>query len=306
MGAIIFCDSSFKIRCVLFLFIKSFSMKKIISCLPVVILMTLSKSLHAQSDSTGNKAEVQFKIGVYYNSTLNYYGRTDSLRSSGFFPMAELWFNDHFYLDAAPVFVNNTVNSFQYAGTIATAGYQFNPNDKISGNIYFVKPFYQSNSHLVESALKEQFGITLSSLNKVLNITGGSDVKFSSDIDFGLTGGLDHIFRYQFNDESVLVIDPSAYVYAGTQQFSKSYLKNEGGFLILPGTDQLVTESSKRFTILSYEFSLPVVFVTGKLTLLATPAYVIPQNLVTVSNRPDLSERGKEMFYATVGMKVTF
>ncbi len=268
--------------------------------------MTVSKGLYAQTDSTDSQNQVHFKIGAYYNSALNYYGRTDSLRSSGFFPMAELWFNDKFYLNAAPVFVNNNVNSFQYAGTITTAGYQFNSNDKISGNIYFVKPFYQSNSHLVESALKEQLGFTLSSLNKVLDITGGSDIKFSSDIDFGLTGGLDHVFRHQFEDESVLVIDPSAYVYAGTQQFSKSYLKNEGGFLILPGTDQLVTQSSKRFTILSYEFSLPVVFVTGKLTLLATPAYVIPQNLVTVPNRPDLSERGKKMFYATIGMKLSF
>jgi hypothetical protein len=282
-------------------------MKKIISCLPVIVLMMISKCLFAQSDSTADTQEpVQFKIGVYYNSRLNYYGRTDSLRSSGFFPMAELWFNNKFYLNAAPVFVNNNVNLFQYAGTVATAGYQFNSNDKISGNIYFVKPFYQSNSHLVESALKEQFGFTISALNKVLNVTGGSDVKFSNDIDVGLTGGLDHVFRHQFGDASVLVVDPSAYVYAGTQQFSKSYLKNEGGFLILPGSDQLVTQSSKRFTILSYEFSMPVVFVIGKLTLLATPAYVIPQNLVTVPNRPDLSERGKDMFYATVGAKLSF
>ncbi|HVZ95958.1 MAG TPA: hypothetical protein VG847_03725, partial [Chitinophagaceae bacterium] len=278
---------------------------KIVFCLPVIMLMMISQSLYAQSDSMDKQEQVQFKIGAYYNSTLNYYGRTDSLRSSGFFPMAELWFNDHFYLNAAPVFVNNAVNSFQYAGTIASAGYQFNSNDKFSGNIYFVKPFYQSNSHLVASALKEQFGFTVSSLNNVLNITAGSDVKFSGDVDLGLTGGLDHIFRHQFGDESVLVIDPSAYVYAGTQQFTKSYLKNEGGFLILPGTDQLVTQSSKRFSVLSYEFSAPVVFVKGKLTLMATPAYVIPQNLVTVPNRPDLSERGKEMFYATVGIKAT-
>jgi hypothetical protein len=280
-------------------------MKKIIFCLPVIILIMVSKGLYAQSDSTDKQEQVQFKIGVYYSSTLNYYGRTDSLRSSGFFPMAELWFNDHFYLNAAPVFVNNNVTSFQYAGTIATAGYQFSSNDKVSGNIYFVKPFYQSNSHLVESALKEQFGFTVSALNKILNVTGGSDVKFSSDVDFGLTGGLDHVFRHQFGDASVLVVDPAAYVYAGTQQFSKSYLQKEGSFLIFPGTDQLVTQSSRRFTILSYEFSVPVIFVIGKLTLLATPAYVIPQNLVTVPNRPDLSERGKGMFYATVGAKVS-
>ena len=262
-------------------------------------------ALHAQSDSAQEQDNIQFKIGVYYNSTLNYYGRTDSLRSSGIFPLAELWLNKNFYINAAPVFVNNKTVSFQYAGTVTTAGYQFNSNNKLSGNIYFVKPFYQSSSQLVESALKEQVAFTLTSLNKFLNVTLGSDVKFSNNIDFGLTAGLDHIFRHQFDDASVLVIDPSGYLYMGTQQFTKSYLKKEGGFLILPGTEQLVTESSQKFNILSYEFSSPIIFVKGKFTALATPAYVIPQNLIAVPNRPDLSERGKKMFYATVGIKIT-
>ena len=134
-------------------------MKKIFSSWVSPLLFVSPVLLHAQSDSSQNN--VQFKIGVYYNSTLNYFGRTDSLRSSGFFPLAELWFNKNFYVNAAPIFVNNSVASFQYAGTVATAGYQFNSNNKLSGNIYFVKPFYQNNSQLVESALKEQVAFTL-------------------------------------------------------------------------------------------------------------------------------------------------
>ncbi|HYM92738.1 MAG TPA: hypothetical protein VET23_01250 [Chitinophagaceae bacterium] len=279
-------------------------MKKILS--GSLILFLAPSVIHAQSDSTEGPGKAQFKLGVYYNSTLNYYGRTDSLRSSGFFPIAELWFTKNFYINAAPVFVNNSAASFQYAGTIATVGYQFNNNDKLNGNIYFVKPFYQSNSQLVESALKEQVAFTLTAQNKFLNVTGETDVKFSDNIDFGLTAGLDHIFRFQFDDESVFVIDPSAYLYMGTQQFTKSYLKKAGGFLIFPGTDQLVTQSSQKFSILSYEFSLPLIFAKGKFTLLATPAYVIPENLITVPGRPDLSERGKKMFYATIGAKVAF
>ena len=40
--------------------------------------------------------------------------------------------------------------------------------------------------------------------------------------------------------------------------------------------------------------------------MLANPAYVIPQNLVKVEGRPDLTERGKEMFYVTAGAKINF
>src|SRR5438094_9649552 len=102
----------------------------------------------AQADTATQNSKTQFKISVNYNSALNYYGRTDSLKSSGIFPMAELWFNKNFYVTAAPVFVNNSVASFDYAGTVATAGFQFNEKNKWFGNIYFVKPFYESSSQL--------------------------------------------------------------------------------------------------------------------------------------------------------------
>lgn len=261
--------------------------------------------VNGQTDTTG-EAKTEFKISANYNTGLNYYGRIDSLHSSGFFPLAEIWFNEKFYINAAPVFVNNSVASFQYAGTIASAGYQFNSDDKVLGNIYVIKPFYQESAKLVQSALKAQAGMTITLLNKVLNVTGGGDVKFSDKTDVGLTAGLDHIFRYQLNDRSVLVIDPSAYVNAGTQQFTKSYLKRSSGFIFFPGNEQVVTESAQKFNVLSYEFSVPVILATGKFQLLFTPAYVLPQNLIVVEGRPDLSERGENLFYATFGAKMSF
>ena len=272
----------------------------------LVLLFQLSVCLvNGQTDST-EKSKTEFKISANYNTGLNYYGRIDSLHSSGFFPLAELWFNDKFYINAAPVFVNNSVASFQYAGTVASAGYQFKSNDKVLGNIYVVKPFYQASSELVQSALKAQSGMSITLLNKVLNVTGGGDVKFSDKTDFGVTAGVDHIFRHQINDKSVIVIDPSATVNAGTQQFTKSYLKKNSGFIFFPGNEQVVTESAQKFNILSYEFSAPVIFATGKFQLLFTPAYVLPQNLIVVEGRPDLSERGENLFYATFGAKMSF
>lgn len=273
----------------------------------IFFLMTvmIAATSWGQSDSLPVKNKTEFKVGVYYNSNLNYYGRTDSLRSSGIFPMAELWFGKGFYINAAPVFVNNAISNFEYAGTVATAGYRFDGKDKISGNIFIVKPIYKDNTDLVQSALKAQFTSNFTFNNKVLNLTGGGDIKLSDNIDFGATAGIDHLFRVEPGKGIILVIDPSAYVYAGTQRFSKTYYK-KSNFLFFPGVEQQVTESVNRFKILSYEFSMPVVIAKGKFQLIANPAYVIPQNLITVQNRPDLSERGKETFYITVGAKVIF
>ncbi|MEI9911337.1 MAG: hypothetical protein WDO71_17740 [Bacteroidota bacterium] len=277
-------------------------MRTILYKIMLVILVGISVNANAQSDSAIHT--FSFRIGTYYNSHLNYYGRTDSLRSSGFFPIAELWLNNKFYLNAAPIFTNNSLSGFQYAGTVATAGYLTN-NGKSSTHIYLVKPVYKDNSELVQSSLKAQVAVSFTKLNKVINFTAGADVKFSGNTDYGANIGLDHIFRKQFPGNFVLVIDPSVYAYAGTQQFTQtSYEKN--GFLIFPGTEKEVTEDVKKFTLLSYEASVPVIAAKGKWMLLATPSFVIPQNIVTIENRPDLSERGKAMFYMTAGAKLSF
>ena len=259
----------------------------------------------AQPDSTQIKNTPEFKLGVYYNSSLNYYGRTDSLKSSGFFPVAELWFTKNIYITAAPIFITNNTVGFEYAGSVATAGVGFGKENINAGNFYLVKPLYKDNSQLVQSALKAQAVLTYTWLNKIINLTIGTDVKISDKLDYGATAGLDHIFRIQLPHQSVLVINPSAYLNAGTQQFTKTSYK-QSGFLLFPGTQQQVTEDVSNFNILSYEFSVPIVYAKGRLQLIASPAYLLPQHLITVANRPDLSERGKNMFYATVGAKIIF
>jgi hypothetical protein len=272
----------------------------------VLLLMLISYLSNSQSPTAGEKRKTEFKISANYNTGLNYYGRVDSLRSSGFFPLAELWLNESFYINAAPVFVNNAVESFQYAGINTSAGYLFNSKNKWLGNIYVVKPFYTESSDLVQSALKAQTGMTLTWLNKIINITGGGDIKFSDKTDYGVTAGIDHIIRRQLNDRTILIVDPSVYINAGTQQFTRSYWKKTADFLLIPGSEQVLTEWGQKFSILSYEFSAPVILAVNKFQLLFTPAYVIPHNLLLVEGRPDLSEKGGKMFYATFGAKMSF
>jgi hypothetical protein len=276
---------------------------KSIRILTLLLSFFVYYSGFAQKDST-EKQNVALKIGVNYNSGLNYFGRTDSLKSTGFFPMAELWLSKDFYLNAAPVFVNNAVQSMEYSGTVTSMGY-LHSTDKWITNLYFLKPFYKQNSQLVQSALKAQAGMSFSSLNKILNFTFGGDAKLSDKMDFGATVGVDHLIKKQMTHGLVLVVDPAFYTYAGTQNFTNTYYKKKPGFLLLPGSSEQVSENTTKFNVLAYEFSVPVVFAKGNWMALLTPSYIIPQNLVTIVGRPDLSERGQQMFYATIGLKYT-
>jgi hypothetical protein len=276
---------------------------KSIQIVCVVFSLFICQIAFTQKDSTGTQ-KLKFKLGINYNSGLNYYGRTDSLKSTGVFPLAELWLSKDFYINAAPVFVNNAVQSMEYAGTVTSLGY-LHVTDKWISNLYVLKPFYKQSSQLVQSALKAQTGVSFSRLNQVLNITAGADLKFSDKTDIGATAGLDHLVRKELNN-SVLVIDPSFYAYAGTQNFTTTYYKKNPGFLVFPGNSEQVNKNVTKFNILAYEFSVPVVYAKGKWMALLTPSYILPQNLVTVEGRPDLSERGENMFYATLGLKYTF
>jgi hypothetical protein len=270
-----------------------------------ILASILSISFASKAQDTTETQKAQFKVSLNYNSALNYYGRIDSLESSGFFPMAELWFNPNFYINAAPIFVNNKVQSMEYAGTVASAGYQY-MDEKWLTNLYVLKPFYKEGSELVQSALKAQTGISVSRLNKVLNVSVGGDVKFSDKVDLGAMAGIDHLFRIENADNSVLVIDPSFYVHGGTQQFSRTYTKKRNNGILLPPTNEEVTEEVNRFNLLAYEASVPIVYAKNKWMLIATPSYVVPKNLMTVQGRPDLSEYGRKMFYATLALKYTF
>ncbi|HVF97804.1 MAG TPA: hypothetical protein VM871_10800 [Flavisolibacter sp.] len=260
-----------------------------------------------QQTDTTESINPQIKLSLNYNTGLNFYGRTDSLKSSGFFPLAELWLTPNFYVNAAPIFVNNAVQRFDYAGTVATVGYQ-NVTQKWITGLYVSKPFYKESSELVQSALKVQSGANVSFLNKYVNLNVGGNLNYSNKADFGASGGVDHLIRIQAKNGSVLVFDPSFYVYAGSQNFQRSYSKkvSNGSFLFPSTSEQVVTENVSSFSILAYEASMPVVYAKNSWTFVALPAYIIPQNLLTVPGRPDLSENGQAMFYATLTAKYTF
>jgi hypothetical protein len=277
---------------------------KRIQIIGIIFCLAVSQFVFAQSDST-EKQKPKFKLGINYSSHLNYYGRTDSLKSTGIFPMAEFWLSKDVYINTAPVFVNNAIQSMEYSGTVTSIGY-LHVTDKWITNLYFLKPFYKQSSQLVQSALKAQTGGGFTRLNKVLNATVGGDLKFSDKIDFGATAGLDHLIRIELKNGSVLVVDPSMYAYAGTQNFTNTYYKKRPGNILFPGSTEEVEQRVTKFNILAYEFSIPVVYANGKWMGLFTPSYIIPQNLLSVAGRPDLSERGEKMFYATLGLKYTF
>ncbi len=266
-------------------------------------------ALAVQDSIKANKKNV-FNTSVNYVSRLNYLGRVDSLKSSGLFPIIGIESKMGLYANGTFIFTQNSAQPLTYAGTSIEGGYKFPESKHFSGNIFYTQFLYQQTATIVESALKEQTGVNLTWKNKFVNVTGGGDIKFSGQTDIGVTGAFDHLFIFKLTSikKAAVAINPTATINAGTQKFEQTYSKRVGGILGLPGTSLTGTENVSQFNVLSYEFTVPVVFVVNKFYAVLTPAYVLPQNLVTVKNRPDLSETGNNLFYvtATLGMRLEF
>lgn len=268
------------------------------------VLLMLAPLLGLAQDDTAVQKKNEFTASINYQSALHYFGRTDSLKSSGLFPIVGYALKNGLYVQGTAVFIQNPATPFTYTGASAELGYKFPESKHFEGNIFVSKFFYQDQSVLVQSALNAQTGVNLSFKTKYLNFNAGGDLKFSDRTDVGATAGIDHLFVKKIESwkNSAIAIMPSATLNAGTQNFTNTYIE-KGNVLGVPVTRER-TEKVQQFSILSYEFSAPVVLVMGKLNAYVVPSYVIPQNLVTVKDRPDLSEKGENMFYITVGLGV--
>ena len=255
------------------------------------------------SQNIKDSVKNQITASLNYQSQLHYFGRVDSLKSSGFFPVVTLKSKTGLYVTSTFIFINNAASSFSYTGTILEGGYKFPYSKNFSGNIYYDYFLYEDKSVLEQAALKGQAGINTAYNNKIVNLNISGDIKLSnSESDYGLTAGLDKLILFRkIIDKAVFAIDPAAYVYSGTHNYIRN-VKTTGPLGIPTNSNTL--QQAKQFTILAYEFSMPVVFVKGNFNIYFSPAYVMPQHLVTVTGRPDLTERGDNLFYFATGVGV--
>jgi len=283
------------------------------SILFTLLVLLFSSRLIAQtpvnkSDSTKNndstrKTVVSFLAGPIYAPVLHYYGRTDSLKSSALLPTLYIQFDSiGLYVSATSVFLNDQTQTLVYAGTITEAGYKFGQKVKgFGGNVYANKFFYNT-TQLPQSALEEQVGTNLTYLYKYINFTASASLAFSNTTDIFTSAGINHTFK-KVKGKNIYLAMPAFIVNVGTQNFINTSYKTA----ILPLTPpQEVLQSNKRFALLDYELSIPLVLARKNIYAILTPSYIIPENIVSVPNHPELSERGGDIFYINIAFLYSF
>ena len=251
------------------------------------------------------KTTATFLGGLVFAPRLHYYGRTDSLKSNALLPTLTLQFDSvGLYGSGTAVFLSNKIQSFEYAGTIAEAGYRFGKQKGLTGNVYGNKFFYNT-TQLPQSAFQEQLGFNFNYLMKPFNISATGSSAFSKErTDFFASTGANKSFTKKLN-KAVFLVTPTYVLNAGSQNFTN--VRTRAGLLGgVTGMNQQTTENNRRFKILSHEFSMPLIYARKNIYFIVTPSYVMPQNIVTVAGKPELSEYAKNLFYANATILFSF
>lgn len=266
------------------------------------LLLRAQDSTQTTKDSTKTDSRRNvFTADLGFQSRTSYYGRTDSLKSSLLNPSIGYQLKMGLYAKASMIFINNPVNTLDYTATILEGGYRFGQNKKLSGNIFYNQFLYEKDTRLIQSVVKSQTGFNVAYETKVITFNINGNLKFSNKTDVGAVAGLDHLFLIKYPKRHAAIgINPSAYAYFGTQNFSNTYYEQKKLFNLIPTQPEAVTKSSEQFNLLSYEFSLPVVFVYKHFNCSLTGSYVLPQHLITGV------ETGSNLFYfaAGVGLRI--
>ncbi len=271
-----------------------------------LLLLLSPLFLFAQDDSTTtDKRKPVFTATLAHQTLVHFLGRTDSLSSSATLPIVGYQLKNGLYAQGAAIFIQNSALPFQLTGGSVELGYRFPESEHFTGNIFASQFLYKEESSLIQSALKYQTGVNTTIQTKVININLGGDLKFSSNTDIGATAGLDHLFiiRLKEGKPRALAINPTITAYGGTQRFVESFEEKRnvtiGGLPIGPSQTVTGTRDVNTFSLLAYEYTMPVVLVMGKMNAVVSPSFVIPQNLIASNG-----EYGRNRFYITAAIGI--
>ncbi len=254
-------------------------MLKINLLLFAFFLLLFHAASFAQEKTNNNLDTLKFsyfKVGVDYVNNNVYLGRKDSAKIPYLTPEIG-------YYHRSGLFIEGSLSVIPKAGAgidlfAIDGGYDFHSNnEKFTGELFAAKYFFNTSSKSVRSEISGETDAIASYNFGPVSLNGGADVLFSSPADLILNAGLSHEFYFGNSDE--WAITPTFLTNIGSLNFYKNYYKNRKFKKKRSTRSTPVTVTGKNnFSMLDYEFSLPLYYDINKWSFYISPNYVIPVN----------------------------
>ncbi|MBU3744295.1 MAG: hypothetical protein FGM61_07065 [Sediminibacterium sp.] len=247
-----------------------------------LIFFTNTSQAQLENRSRNAASESYWKLGVGYLSNYVYMGRQDSLPTPYLTPTIGYYHSSGFYLSCSLSYLLEKKSRRIDYGSI-DIGYSFDLSERVSGEVYANKSWYNQSSTNVASDIKGYLGGVLGYDVDFIQVNGGMDLLFSNKPDFTCNLGFSHVFEFGGNDNAVSV-EPTFTTNWSTLHSYEGYInrrvgKRPGTGIPLNTTVTAVTKvQNNRLTLMDFEVSLPFTYESSHFGINFTPTLAIPRN----------------------------
>lgn len=249
-------------------------------------------SLQADTDTTSKKQSAS--VGISYGSDASFFGRTNQAKFP--FYTADAIYNTKFglfvYGSVWKVFNSKpAIDEFDLG-----IGYSYRLSKKFQGAISYTKFLFNEDTQILKSASSNDINFKNTFDWKILKSAVTMDYLFGKSDDFFVTISHSHYFESSFgvfDNKDYLTFTPSFNVILGTQNFVQRFSKDHNYFgNMVPGTvpggyvpppqppnEDDYRNANRNFTLLNYNFKIPVAYNRPHYTFEASYKYSVPTNV---------------------------
>ncbi|MEI8073786.1 MAG: hypothetical protein WCH78_03480 [Bacteroidota bacterium] len=262
----------------------------------LVVLFFSSLKCESQfSKSKSDEKESYFKTDLNYLNDLVYLGRRDSLRVPYLSATVGYYHRSGLFISGALSYLSSKAESRIDLFTV-DAGYEFSINDILSGSIIGEKYFYNKASNSIKSDISGILDASMNADLSAIQIGMEAGVSFATKTDYTTTFTAAHNFNLEQNDKG-FSINPSLNINFSTlnfyeavtnKKFGKKHLINNPNYLSLTST---TVANKQGFTLMDFEFSIPIEYKINHTVFYLTPYYAIPQNPISTTTNATITLR---------------
>ena len=212
-------------------------------------------------------------IGLGYGSNSTYFGRSQAVAFP--YAAADVTYTTKGGLYGSVAFTNLLNTATALDETDLTLGWDHKLGKATDVALSYSRFFFPTNSELVKSSVNNAFDVGLGqdwgafySRLSATYLFGKATTK--GDAFLILENSRSFETKRGFGENDYFAVEPVVSVAAGTQSFAEAALTKRQGAR---------TRYVRRFTLVDYEFGVPVTYTVGKLALTAGWRYIVPVNL---------------------------
>jgi hypothetical protein len=289
---------------------------RILFSVSIVCFITLKVNAQAKSKSDTS----YFKIQLDYLSNYAYNGRMDSVKSpyqtiTASYHLANGWYGT----GAANYLLENGQNRFDYFEF--DLGYEYTIGDKITGELYGTKYFYNNNANLLNGNVSADIGGSFNYDLGLVQFNNTADVFFSNATDFQYNPGIEKNISF---GNGACSVTPGIYANISSTNFYESVVnrrlngvkgpKAKIATPTYPLITNITTVKNPGIKLMDYEFSMPITYDVNNWNFTFTPTFTMPQNPIytnsiittTLANGTSSSLANNSTPYSERNLKNTF